>query len=381
VSSQAPTAVTIVAHDVGSVGGMERQLGELIAGLRRRGHPVTVIAWKCELPEGVDADVHIVGGPRRPFPLGYLSFLVRGSLALRRHRRGVVQATGAIVLNGVDVLAIHCCHQVYRAAPRREGVLYSAYESLVGLMKRVGERVIVERNRRAAIVCVSEGVADEMREHFPRAAGRVVAIHNGVDTERFRPGAARERARGLRASAGVAPGHLAVSFVARGWGHKGLGQLIEALAMADDWELLVAGTGDERTYRTLAERCGVADRVHWLGVVNDIQTVYEASDAFALPSSYETFSLVVFEAAATGVPVLATDVNGVRELIVDGTTGFVVKRDAADLALRLNELAGDELLRGRIGAAAREATLAFSWERMVERHVELYGIVAARRGG
>ena len=381
MSGEPPQAVTIVAHDVGSVGGMEHQLGELIAGLRRRGHPVTVIAWKCVLEDGVDAEVHIVGGPRRPFPVGYLSFLVRGSLAVRRHRRGLVQTTGAIVLNRVDVLAVHCCHQVYRAAPRREGALYRAYESIVGLMKRVGERVIVERNRRAAIVCVSEGVADEMREHYPRAAGRVLAIHNGVDTEAFRPGGARERARGLRASSGIAPERLVASFVARGWGHKGLGQLIEALAQAPAWDLLVAGSGDERSYRSLAERAGVADRVHWVGVVSDVQTVYEASNAFVLPSSYETFSLVTFEAAATGVPVLATDVNGVRELVNDGTTGFIIRREADDIARRLNDLAGDPQLRERVGAAAREAALAFSWERMVDRHVAVYGALAARRSG
>ncbi len=109
-----------------------------------------------------------------------------------------------------------------------------------------------------------------------------------------------------------------------------------------------------------------------------MQTVYAASDAFAMASSYETFSLVTFEAAATGLPVLATDVNGVRELVNDGTTGFIVRREAADIARRLNELAGDAELRERVGAAAREAALAFSWERMVDRHVALYSSLAAR---
>ncbi len=60
--------------------------------------------------------------------------------------------------------------------------------------------------------------------------------------------------------------------------------------------------------------------MHWLGVVRDIQVVYELADAFVLPSSYETFSLVTFEAAASGLPILATPVNGVRELIATGRT-------------------------------------------------------------
>ncbi len=370
-------AVTIVAHDIGAVGGMERQLAELIAGLRKLGHPVIVIAWKCVLPAGVDVELHTVRGPRRPFPLGYLWFMVAGTLAVRRHRRGVVQTTGAIVLNRVDVVAIHCCHRVYRAAPRRQTPLFEAYERAVGLFKRAGERFCVALNRTALFVCVSEGVAEEMRRYYPRAADRVITIHNGVDSAEFRPGAMHAEAQALRSRHGIDDARLVACFVARGWGHKGLGELIEALAQAPAWDLLVAGSGDEETYRGLAERCGVGERVHWLGVTPEIQTVYEASDAFVLPSSYETFSLVAFEAAASAIPVLATPVNGVRELVSDGRTGFLISRDPQAIAARLNELAGDSSLRARLGDAARDAALAFSWERMVARHDELYGSLAA----
>ncbi|HUA11759.1 MAG TPA: glycosyltransferase family 4 protein [Solirubrobacteraceae bacterium] len=372
-----PAAVTIVAHDIGGVGGMERQLAELIVGLRRLGHPVTVIAWKCVLPADLGVDIHILRGVRRPFPVGYLWFMAAGTLAVRRHRRGVVQSAGAIVLNRVDVAAIHCCHQVYRAAPRRQTPLFVAYERALGLMKRSFERLFVALNRSALFVCVSEGVADEMRRFYPRAADRVLTIHNGVDAGEFRPGAMHAQARSLRERHGIGDERLVACFVARGWGHKGLGELIEALSSAPAWDLLVAGTGDEQAYRHLAERCGVADRVHWLGVTSEIQTVYEAADAFVLPSSYETFSLVAYEAAASGIPVLATPVNGVRELVSDGRTGFLISRDSGAIAARLNELAADPALRARLGEAARDAALAFSWERMVERHEEVYGSLAA----
>src|ERR1700675_1575236 len=82
-------AVTIVAHDVGAVGGMERVLAELALGLRSRGHEVTVIARTCELPANAGVIFHRVRGPGRPFLLGYPSFMVMGSLAVRRWRRGV----------------------------------------------------------------------------------------------------------------------------------------------------------------------------------------------------------------------------------------------------------------------------------------------------
>jgi UDP-glucose:(heptosyl)LPS alpha-1,3-glucosyltransferase len=367
-----PAAVTIVAHDVGSVGGMERQLAELATGLLARGHEVTVIARTCALPATAGLRFHRVRGPRRPFLLGYPWFMIAGSLAVRRHRRGVVQATGAIVLNRVDVVAVHCCHQVYREAPRRTTLPFRAYFALLGAVKRAGERWCVRANGAASLVCVSNGVAEEMREHYPRAAERVVTIHNGVDTSAFAPGRRAAEAGALRERLGIGPGRLTVAFVARGWGHKGLGLVIEAIARARDWDLLVAGSGDEQRYRELARSLDVGAAVHWLGVVREVDVVYELADAFVLPSSYETFSLVVFEAAASGVPVLATPVSGVRELIQDGRNGYLIDRDADAIAARLNELAADADLRGRLGRAARDSVLAFSWEAMVARHEELY---------
>ena len=98
MSSAPPCDVTIVAADVGAVGGMERQLEQLLLGLRSMGHEVTVIARTCELPEGSGVVFHRVRAPGRPFLLAYPWFMIAGSLALQRWRRGVVQVTGAIVL-------------------------------------------------------------------------------------------------------------------------------------------------------------------------------------------------------------------------------------------------------------------------------------------
>jgi UDP-glucose:(heptosyl)LPS alpha-1,3-glucosyltransferase len=374
-----PCAVTIVAHDVGSVGGMERQLTELILGLRRLGHDVTVIARTCELPAGASVRFHRVPGPRRPFLLFYPWFMLVGSLAVRRWRRGVVQATGAIVWNRVDSVAIHCCHQVYRAAPTRSSRLFRLNVALGGLVKRVAERAFVRANRRATFVCVSEGVADEMRDHHPTIRHRVVTIHNGVDTHAFAPGAHAERALALRASLGISQQRLVAVFVAREWGHKGLRAAIEALSSAPAWDLVVAGDGDRASYQRLADSLGVAGAVHWLGVTREIPVVYGLADAFVLPSSYETFSLVTFEAAASGLPVLATPVSGVLELIRDGENGFLISAEAPTIAARLNELAGDPGLRARLGAAARQSALGFTWEDAVARHHELYTRLAERR--
>jgi UDP-glucose:(heptosyl)LPS alpha-1,3-glucosyltransferase len=91
--------VTLVAHEVGPMGGMEHQLAELIAGLVGNGHRVTAVARRCALPLDVGIKWIRVPGPARPFLLAYLWFFVVGSWWVWRHRVGLVHTTGAIVWN------------------------------------------------------------------------------------------------------------------------------------------------------------------------------------------------------------------------------------------------------------------------------------------
>lgn len=377
---QAPSVplpdVTIVAHDIGSVRGMERQLSALIVGLERLGHKITVVARACELPAGTQVVFHRVRGPRRPFVIAYPWFMLAGSLAVRRWRCGIVQATGAIVLNRVDVIAVHYCHQVATPTPSRATLAFRVQVKLAGGLKRVGERVCFRIGRNATFVCVSEGLSQEIREHYPALADRVLTIHNGIDTDRFAPGLRRPEAEAMRSALAIGEERLVAVFVASEWDRKGLAAVIRALALARDWDLVVAGGGDEVRYRALADTLGVGKSIRWLGVTRDVQLVYEMADAFVLPTSYESFSLVSFEAAASGLPVLATPVNGVRELLVDGENGFLIAREPSLIAKRLGELAADPALRRRLGQAARRTALAFDTDKMVVQHHELYSRLA-----
>jgi len=133
----------------------------------------------------------------------------------------------------------------------------------------------------------------------------------------------------------------------------------------------VAGGGDEQRYRALARSRGVEQAVHWLGITGDIAPVYAAAQAFVFPSSYESFSLVTFEAAASGLAIVATAVNGVRELIEDARTGFIVEADGAQIARRLRELGADPALRAKLGEAARAAVQRFTWAGTVEGYHDL----------
>jgi UDP-glucose:(heptosyl)LPS alpha-1,3-glucosyltransferase len=371
--------VTLVAHHVGVVGGMERILAELAIGLTRRGHQVTVIAYGCDLPAGSGVTFRRVRGPSRPFFVGYLWFMVAATVAVRRWRRGLVLTMGAIVLNRVDMIAVQYCQQAGRPTPRRTSWPYRLNAKVSIVVARIGERVAFARGRPARFVCASEGVAQEIREHFPKQADRTVTIHNGVDLDAFAPGSRRGEMEALRESLKLDSDRLIAIFVGSEWERKGLEPAIQALALVDGWDLLVVGNGDRERYQRVAQQAGVEAMVHWLGVSRDVAPIYQLADAFVFPTSYEAFPLVALEAAASGLPILATPVNGVRELVSDGVNGFLITRDANVIARRLQELGEDRELRERLASGARSSALRFSWETMVAAHHDLYSRLAAGR--
>jgi UDP-glucose:(heptosyl)LPS alpha-1,3-glucosyltransferase len=364
--------VTIVANDIRPEGGMERQLTVLIGSLLEAGQRVTVISWTCELPPHPGLRWIRVPGPARPFAVGYPLFLVAASLLVRLRGRGLLHSTGAIVLNRAAVVTVHFCHRAFDEPPgsraSRPGFAFRANAWVVRRLSLLAERWCYRPGRAANLVAVSGGVAGELRRHFPRMAESVSVIPNGVDAERFRPG---EEDGGLPGA-----GTLRVLFVGGDWERKGLRAAIEALAGCPGAELTVVGSGDVDSYRAAAEAAGVADRVEFAGPTADPAPAYRAADAFLLPTAYESFSLVTYEAAASGLPLLATRVNGIEDLLRDGVNGWFVDRSPEQIAARLRELRDDPARRREMGAAARRDSLAYSWGSVVARYRELYASAA-----
>jgi UDP-glucose:(heptosyl)LPS alpha-1,3-glucosyltransferase len=375
--------VTLVAHEVGSPGGMERQLAELTSGLLERGHDVTVIARRCELPPHPRMRWIHVPGPTRPFALAYPWFFLAGSLLLRRHRRGLVHTTGAVVFNRADASTVHFCHRAFvrrsgRTSRARRRTAAHRVNSWVGTrLSLLAERWCYRPARTAHIVGVSPGVAREVEREFPRMAGRVSVIPNGVDLQEF---AGDEVARGrIRERLDLDPRELVAVFVGGEWERKGLRFVIEALARADDWRLMVVGEGDRALYTQAAAAAGVVDRVRFVGEAAPVSPFYSAADGFVLPTAYEAFPLVSLEAAAAGLPLLITSVNGVEDILVEGGNGWFIERDAGVIADRLTRLAADPGLRRSMGLAAREAAAGFGWPQMIDRYTQRYEQLGAAR--
>lgn len=203
---------------------------------------------------------------------------------------------------------------------------------------------------------------------------------NGVDAARFKPDAAA-RAR-VRGEWGVAPDAVVFLYLGRLTVDKGLLDLARAFADVPGTYLAMVGPDEEGLTDRIRAVCGGdASRLRFIGYTGEPQSYMAAADVFVLPSYREGFGSTVIEAAACGVPAIASRIYGLTDAVVDGATGFLVPpREPAALAQRMRELAGDAALRQRLGTAAREralrdfsqatltqATLAYYEGRLAER--------------
>lgn len=189
------------------------------------------------------------------------------------------------------------------------------------------ERRLFTSPRLRAVITNSEMVRQELLAAFPFPAERVHTIYSGVDLERFHPCLRGERAA-VRATLGVPQEVPLFLFVGSGFERKGLAASLKALPEGA-W-LLVAGRDRRQTrYQALADRLGKADRVRFLGPQRDVAPLYGAADALVLPTLYDPFPNVCFEAMAAGLPVVTSWKSGAAELVREGESGFL--GDALDL--------------------------------------------------
>lgn len=266
--------------------------------------------------------------------LFYHTSLVAAVVARRAHRPLLL----TLHLGAIDALP-----QPYRTATR-------LYERTVG-------RALLIAARR--IICVSEDV----RRHalaLGATAHKLVMVPNGVDAARFAP--RQHQARPVPTV--VCVGRLIFN--------KGQQHLLEATAdlrrRGISLRLLLVGDGpQEAELRRQAAAYHLDEQVTFLGRRDDVEAVLADADVFVRPSLSEGMSLAVLEAMACGLPVIATDVSGTRQLIRHGTDGIVVQPGSVpQLSEALERLLRDAPLRQRLGHNARQRALAYNWERVAE---------------
>jgi glycosyltransferase involved in cell wall biosynthesis len=241
-----------------------------------------------------------------------------------------------------------------------------------------------------AVLPVSSATAQASIERGADPA-RVFVVPNGIDTHRFAdlPGRAEARAH-LDARLGLDAGALLLVSVGRQVKRKGTAWFIrEALPhLPASVHYAVAGGGPEDdAIRAAVEEAGVADRVHLLGRVSeeDLATLLAGGDLFVMPNvpvpgDMEGFGVVMLEAAMAGLPIVAAELEGIRDVVREGTNGHLVPAlDAPAFVAAIARYVDDRPALARLSASARtyvEAT--FAWPAVADRYVEvLEEIVAA----
>lgn len=272
-----------------------------------------------------------------------------------------------------------------RAAARRAGVPRIAYTCHGFLFNQPGpwwRRNLALGLERAAgrvtdtyLTVSAEEAADARRLGIHPAP---VAVLNGRDPQLFRPDAAARAA--LRAELGVPEEACVVIGVSRLVRHKGWPELLQAVCAAPSncvlWvvgERLGSDHGEDLEPHFERAAAMLGRRLLRLGYRTDVARLLAAADVFCLPSHFEGLPMSVIEAMLTGLPVVATDIRGPREQVVDGATGLLVPPSTvAPLAAALSRLAGDATLRATMGEAGRARALdLFDEAKVMARTVAL----------
>ncbi|MGW1544919.1 glycogen synthase [Streptomyces sp. NPDC002309] len=241
-----------------------------------------------------------------------------------------------------------------------------------------------------AVVAVSGAMREDILACYPALdPARVHVVHNGIDTEMYRPDPATDVLRGL----GIDPARPYVLFVGRITRQKGVPHLLRAVRDIDPSAqvVLCAGAPDtpeiDQEFRELyRELSGVRDGVHWIRRMlprpEVIQLLTHAA-VFACPSVYEPLGIVNLEAMACGTAVVASQVGGIPEVVADGKTGLLVPLDEdfePALTRALDTVLGDPDGARRMGEAGRERAVGeFGWDTVARRTAGLYADVLGRR--
>jgi glycosyltransferase involved in cell wall biosynthesis len=339
-------------------GGVGRHVLDLFEGLTERGYDALLcgpampsasrlLSDDPPSPVAATAARHLPLAMERSVSGADLAVLARYSRIVRAakpdlvhahsSKAGAIARLGKLVHPGIPVL--YTPHGYAFAGFFEHGRERMAY--------REAERVLGPLTRRVVAVCRAE--ARLASSVYP--ARRVRVVRNGIDV--VDGGPADQRVRALSSQGAI------VSAVTQLRPGKGVETLIDALpaliARHSDVQLVVVGDGPLRSaLEARAYDRGVGAAVHFLGEHAEPSAVLRASDVFVLPSWAESFPYVILEAMSARLSIVATDVGGIGEAVVDGESGLLVgPRDPAAISRALLALLGDETLRTRLGGTAR----------------------------
>jgi glycosyltransferase involved in cell wall biosynthesis len=322
----------------------------------------------------------------------FVVFHVLAPLTYLAHRRRHRTRFDVVYFHDVDlpfgdVTYVRFCNRAFLDRP--DGV--SPWTGLRPLARWIDHRlralvegVVLRRVRH--IVVPSQGLAGELIRYCGAELGtKITLIPNFVPVGRLAQPTDLD-VTPVRAELGFGPQDLVAAFVALGhYERKGLPLLLDALGRVDDptLKLLIVGgtTAAVRPHLQQAAALGLGARVKMIETQTDTRPYLWAADLFVLPSRYETFSMVAYEAAAAGLPLLPTPVHGVVDLVEDGVNGWALQVDPDDIAQKLRWCAEHRDDLPAMGARAASKAAAFGEANFAARWRDYYGDLVGHPGG
>ena len=335
--------------------GAEVFASHLAAALEQHGHPGRIVAL-APGPSSAQLPVPTLGARR----LGVGSLRALRALA---GRATVVVAHGSTTLPAAALATTGLpVPFVYRAIGDP-----AFWSNRVDRRLRVG----VALRRAAAVVALWDAAAAELTRRHRLQPGRVHVVPNGVPGARLLTLTADGRAAARRALGLPEQGRL-LAYVGALAPEKDVAAALHAVGAIPDVRLVIAGDGPEAAALRAEAHSSAPDRVRFLGAIDDVVPVLAAADALVLPSRTEGIPAAVIEAGLAGLPVVATAVGGLAEVVIDGETGALVQPgDVQGLTQAIRNVLEEA---ERLGAAARRHcqarfeldAVAAAWARVLD---------------
>jgi D-inositol-3-phosphate glycosyltransferase len=397
----------VQAPGFGDAGGMNVYVNEVAKAIARRGIEVVVFTRRTgHDPEVVDVRpgyrvVHVTAGPQEPLPLRRLPELI-GDFTDETLRW--IDATGL----GFDVLHSHYWLSGWAGVILKERLelpLANSFHTLgrikdlnrrpgepgSGVLRTMAEQEVIARSD--CVIASTPAEYDDLLEHYDARPERLCTSPPGIDHVMFRPGD-RHAARVWTGLHDYLVDDPVVLFVGRIQPLKGVDVAITACAAIPDTatarppHLVVVGGpsgphGDAELarLRELAVARGIGGRVHFLPPQphDQLARFYQAADVLVMPSHSESFGLVAAEAQACGLPVVAAAVGGLRFVVEDGRSGFLVDgHQPAAYTEAITRVLEDDNVATKLGRGGIEFTDRFSWETTASHLVDLYQGITGR---
>jgi len=371
--------------------GSARAVNEVAERMAKRGHEVHLYARKAE---DLDLDLikwHRVPGPGWPEIADFYSYYLATNRLLAKERYDIVHSIGVntaranvFTIQNIQPAKIEILKRLgseEKVSPPRQFTRW-LYLTVTSAIEK---KLYTARSGKALpmFLPVSRGVEAELRRYYAIGDAPVQIIPNAADVEKFcplgsalRPGEPPGQREAWRREQGI-PADVPLAVFAGGeWARKGLHLAIQGLGKMRNrtlWLFVAGDDPDRERFRQMARDADVAGRIVFGGFRNDVEKVMGAADLFLFPSYYEAFSLATIEAAACGLPIVASKINGTEDFIVPGETGEFIKHDPADIAGVLDQLLSGRSKFGEMGRMARRRVeREYTWDRVTDMTEDVY---------